>query len=127
MGALANQTFVNSLAATRTMTAKGIINGIARWRDVGTATVAAQMTQSFSFKPSDNTTKQNRTQVNIRQPAVNSDGVVIRVNSINVAASVHEASTAAEIYDLFAAATYALLPSGTQCTNLALLGVESIW
>lgn len=127
MGALASFTFVDAAAATRTMTAKGIENGIARWRDTSMSPVNGQMTTSYSTKPADSKSKNTRNQVNFRQQHLNADGVVIGVSSINIAASFYEGATDTEVSNLLRAAHYGVLPTGSNTPGNAMLAREGVW
>lgn len=125
MSGLTDMDYENNATVSKTLKAKGITNGIARWRDETLAAESAQPVVSFSYKPADAKSAQHRYQINCMRPIVDSDNVVLARSSINIAISVSNKATANELFDLVAMARYAL--SNGQDTYDAVTGLEGIW
>lgn len=131
MAAIANMTLADGAASpvNHTFTAKGVRNGISKWRDQVSGVEAGMPVVTFSLRESNNSSPTTKITMKVRQPVLESDPsflvpTVAYENLVVIDFVTHQRCTLAERKDLlaFAKNLLATTPMGD-----AVKDGETIW
>lgn len=131
MSAIANLTLADGQASpvNHTFTAKGVRNGIAKWKDQVGAVEAGMPVATFSLRESTSSSPMTKVTMKIRLPVLETDPsfivpTVAYENFVNIEFATHQRCTLAERKDLlaFAKNLLATTPMGDSVKD-----GETIW